>query len=285
MQRRVAAWKLAEWITHQQHPLTARVMVNRVWQHLFGEGLVRTPDDFGVYGEKPTHPLLLDHLATRFMAENWSIKQLVRRIVLSRAYQLSSRTTPDLLKHDQENRLLARHHRRRLDAESFRDSVLVASGQLDLTPPEGSLVQHRDILVNLAGNLHQPSKHRSVYLCYLRNSPPPSLAAFNLPEFNTVTGKRDRTTVPGQALYLYNNPFLIEQSRHLANILLANANDDSERIRLAYLKILGRNPDKVEAEEASKLVASFNEENDDSQTIWSGLSQALLITNQFRYVD
>ena len=156
--------EMAQWLTQGSHPLTARVMVNRIWQHLFGEGIVRTPNDFGVYGERPTHPELLDHLAIRFVKERWSMKKMIRNIVLSRTYQLSSDADETLLNADPANALLTRHVRRRMDAESLRDSMLQASGQLDLTPADGSIIRHRDILVNLAGNLHEPGNHRSVYL-------------------------------------------------------------------------------------------------------------------------
>ena len=161
--------ELARWLTNHRHPLTARVMVNRIWQHLFGHGIVDTPYDFGVYGARPTHPQLLDHLASRFVRGDWSVKQLIRAIVLSRTYQLSSLADDALLTKDSSNELLTRHNRRRLDAESIRDSMLKAAGQLDLQPGDGSLVRHRDILVNLAGSLHELSNKRSVYLCYLRS--------------------------------------------------------------------------------------------------------------------
>ena len=125
--------ELAYWLTDAQHPLTARVMVNRVWLHLFGEGIVRTPDDFGVYGQRPTHPWLLDYLASRLVRNRWSIKELIREIVHSRTYQLSSHLSLSLRNADSENRLLTHHQRRRLDAEALRDSMLTASRQLDLS--------------------------------------------------------------------------------------------------------------------------------------------------------
>ncbi|MEO8497626.1 MAG: PSD1 and planctomycete cytochrome C domain-containing protein, partial [Planctomycetota bacterium] len=121
--------QLAEWLTSDDHPLTARVMVNRIWLHLFGEGIVRTPNDFGVYGQRATHPQLLDHLASRFVREGWSIKRLIRAVVLSRTYQLSSQASAEIIDADPQNKLLARHSRRRLDAESLRDSMLKVSGQ------------------------------------------------------------------------------------------------------------------------------------------------------------
>ena len=277
--------QLAEWLTRPDHPLTARVMVNRIWQHLFGEGIVRTPDDFGVYGERPTHPQLLDHLAKSFIDDGWSIKRLVRRIVLSRTYQLASDADERLLQADEGNRLLARHSRRRLDAESIRDRMLQASGQLDLTPGDGSLVRHRNILVNLAGNLHQPSNHRSVYLCYLRNSPPPELAAFDLPEFTTVTGRRNVSTVPNQALHLFNNQFVIHQAEHLAERVTKTNKSNDESIRLLWQHALGRNPTSDELTQASGLLRQSEYELLSKQKAWVSVAQALLLTNEFRYVD
>jgi len=277
--------ELAAWLTRPDHPLTARVIVNRVWQHLFGEGIVATPDDFGVYGARPTHPQLLDHLATRFVQDGWSMKHLIREIVLSRTYQLSSRASAELLQRDATNALLTRHSRRRLDAEAIRDAMLAASGQLDLQPGDGSLIRHRDILVNLAGNLHEPSNKRSVYLCYLRSSPPPELAAFDLPDFTTVTGKRDLSTIPAQALHLFNSPFVLSQATKLAELLIASSAEEDERVTLAFRHVLSRTPTQPEFEQARQLVRQTQNELNSEDKAWATLAQALLATNEFRYVD
>ena len=276
--------QLANWITHPNHPLTARVIVNRIWQHLFKRGLVGTPDDFGVYGQRPSHPQLLDHLATRFVADSWSIKQLVRAIVLSRTYQLSSRVDSQRFTSDPESRWLSYHSRRRLDAEALRDSMLHASGQLDRSPAQGSIIRHRDILVNLAGNLHESSRHRSVYLCFLRSSPPPDLAAFDLPSFTTVTGKRQSSTVPGQTLHLLNNPFAVQQADAFAHSLAATTSNGAQQIHLAYHRALNREPLAEELQQATKLIASVASESNHHQAL-AALCQALLICNEFRYVD
>ncbi|QDU92670.1 PSD1 and planctomycete cytochrome C domain-containing protein [Lignipirellula cremea] len=277
--------QLAQWVTSVDHPLTPRVMVNRIWLHLFGQGIVRTPDDFGVYGERPSHPLLLDHLASRFVAEGWSIKRLIRAIVLSRTYQLQSDAEPSLIQADSQNLLLARHDRRRLDAESLRDSMLQVSGQLDPQPGDGSIIRHRDILVNLAGNLHQPSRHRSVYLCYLRSSPPPELAAFNLPDFTTVTGQRDESTVPGQALHLFNNPFVIEQANAFARVVMQASAGDPERVQAAFQRALNREPRPAEQEQAVALVQAATAELESEEQAWASFCQALLMASEFRYLD
>ena len=285
--------QLAQWLASPRHPQTARVMVNRVWLHLFGEGIVRTPDDFGVFGSRPSHPALLDHLATRFMAEGWSVKRLIRAIVLSRTYRLGSTGHPQATQADPENLLLTRHARRRLDAEALRDSVLGASGELDLRPGSGSIIQHHDVLINQLGNLHRPSNHRSVYLLMLRNSMPPELTPFNLPEGTAVTGRRDSTTLPTQALYLLNHGFVVSQSERFADLLLASAADDRGRIRMAYLRALSREPAEGEIQQALDFIrdadlsmASIQQaESRRESKVWAAFCQALLASNELRYVD
>lgn len=277
--------QLAQWLTRADHPLTARVLVNRLWQQLFGEGIVRTPDDFGIYGERPSDPQLLDHLATRLVHDGWSLKRMIRSIVLSRAYQLASDADPKLREADPLNLRFARHNRRRLAAEALRDSMLHSSGQLDLRPGEGSLVRHRDILVNRAGNLHQPSNQRSVYLCYLRSSPPPELAAFDLPEFTTVTGRRDVSTVPSQALHLYNSPFVIEQAGYLARRVMSETTEPWGRIHAAWRRAFCREPSEQELQQALELVQWTQSKLKSDELVWISLCQALLVSNEFRYVD
>ena len=277
--------ELAQWLVHPDHPQTARVMVNRIWAHLFGEGIVRTPDDFGVYGDRPSHPELLDHLATRFVNEGWSIKGMIRSIVLSRTYQLGSDASPDLVRKDPENRLLARHSRRRLDAESLRDHVLKVTGELEPTWGRGSLIGHRDILVNLAGSLHEPSRQRSVYLCYLRNAMPPELTAFDLPDFKSVSSQRETSTVPGQALFLFNNPFIVEQAGLFARRLIESNQSPEERIRKAYNEIMLREPSADEVNDSLRLLKEMSASEESDFLGWQSLCQALLVTNEFRYVD
>jgi hypothetical protein len=277
--------QLARWLTRPDHPLTARVMVNRIWQQLFGAGIVPTPDEFGVYGEPPSDPQLLDHLATRFAADGWSVKQLIRAIVLSRTYRQSAEADAKLLAADPQNLLFARHQRRRLTAEALRDAMLYVSGRLDLTPGDGSIIRHRDILVNRAGNLHEPSDHRSVYLCYLRSSPPPELAAFDLPEFTGVTGRRDMSTVPSQALHLLNSPVVVEQAQHFAAFLTTLGEDSTVRLQAAWSRAYGRLPDEAELHEARSFVQAATTELESDERAWQSLCQALLISSEFRYVD
>ena len=290
--------QLARWLTKPEHPQTARVLVNRVWLHLFGKGLVATPDDFGVYGARPSHPELLDHLAERFVADGWSIKRLIRRIVLSRTYGLDSRCDSTLEKVDPENRWLARHGRRRLDAESLRDFMLTASGALDLSSGVGSAIEDVDMLINWppgqSTNLHKRSLHRSIYLCYLRHAPPKELAAFDLPDGVAIAGEREQSTLPTQTLFLLNSDFVIDQSQILADKLLAKSDwNDAKRIETLFSTVLRRVPTEQEVIRSQKQVreisetmkTTISEPNRLRQAAWASLAQALLTTNEFRYID
>ncbi len=292
--------ELADWLTHPQHPQTARVMVNRVWRHLFGQAIVATPDDFGVYGARPSHPALLDHLADCFVKQGWSVKSLIRKIVLSRTYQLDSRISETLAAADTSNALYTHHRRRRLDAESLRDSLLAASGDIDLSPAEGSAVQKTIALINKppvdAADLHLPSRHRSVYLCMLRHAPPPELAAFDLPTGVGITGARSETTLPSQSLFLLNSPFVLAQSKLLATRLMQLAGVEL-RIKRLYQHALQRSPTKDELQRAGQYVkqlttqlprdGSDEEDQKESPTLraWTSVCQAVLASNEFRYID
>ncbi|MEK6238757.1 MAG: DUF1553 domain-containing protein, partial [Planctomycetales bacterium] len=281
------------WLTRPDHPQTARVMVNRVWLHLFGQAVVATPDDFGVYGARPTHPKLLDHLAERFTREGWSVKRMIRAIALTRTYQLDSRCDAKLAKADPDNHLFARHRRRRLDAESLRDGLLMASGSLDLSPGKGSDVQKTDALINWppgeSTDLHRKSNRRSVYLCMLRHASPPELAAFDPPDPVKVVGVRNNTTLPSQSLFLLNSPFVVEQAEILAQGLLANKGwDDARRVSRLYRLALQRTPSEVELQRAIRYVQSIGSslsEADRRQKSWASLCQAVLASNEFRYID
>ncbi|EMI17320.1 protein containing DUF1549 [Rhodopirellula maiorica SM1] len=291
--------ELAEWLTDPRHPQTARVMVNRIWQHLFGHGIVSTPDDFGVYGARPTHPDLLDHLANRFVQQGWSIKRLIRAIVLSRTYRLDSRCDDEHLQVDPGNQFFARHDRRRLDAESLRDSVLQVCGSIDYSPQRGSAIEQIDALINWppgnATDLHRDSNHRSVYLCMLRHAPPKELAAFDLPDGVGITGKRDVTTLPTQSLFLLNSPFVIKQSERLASdVVSLDCNDNRERVQRIFTAVLHRPASGSEVEAALDLIQHLNDAGEDAATqpaaekqirTWASFCQALLMTNEFRYVD
>jgi hypothetical protein len=227
------------------------------------------------------------------MREGWSVKKLIRTLVLSRAYRLDSQGAPALLEADPENRLFARHTRRRLDAEALRDVMLTASGRLDLQPGRGSLIQHRDVLINELPSLHQPAAHRSVYLLMLRNAMPPELTPFNLPDATTVVGRRDDATLATQALYLLNNRFIIEQSQHFAQRLLGLPGEDETRLRHAYLSAHARPPTVGELQQARdflleaevSLVSTEPDETRRHHAAWAAFCQALLASNELRYVD
>ena len=195
--------ELAKWMTHENNPLTARVAVNRAWQHLFGRGIVRTVNNFGKNGERPTHPELLDHLATQFVQNDWSVKRLIRSIVLSRSYQLGSQANAKAEEVDPENRLLWKANHRRLEAEAIRDAILAASGQLDPAPGDKSVVA--TIGDGDIGRSIQPARFavdsvkRSVYLPIVRGAVPEALRVFDFPEPSIISAQRDVTTVPTPA--------------------------------------------------------------------------------------
>lgn len=285
--------ELSDWLVAEARPLTARVLVNRVWLHLFGDGLVRTPDDFGVFGDSPEHRELLDHLTTRFLRGGWSVKGLIRSIVLSRTYQIASSQSDAARATDPENRLLSYHSRRRLDAESLRDTMLFVSGELDLQPAQGSLLQHQNVLVNEMGNLHRPNTHRSIYQLMLRTAMPQELNAFNLPDALTVKGKRETSTLPTQTLYLLNNDFVIVQANQFAQRLLCDASEDAVAISRAYRIAFARNPNSAETQRAlqfvreaqSHLAASNPAPENPRKRAWAAFCQSLLASNEFRYTD
>ncbi len=259
--------EFAQWLTSPNNPLTARVIVNRIWHHLFGQGIVCTVDNFGANGDRPSHPELLDYLANTFVQEGWSQKKLIRRIVLSHAYRLGSDEPQEYREIDPSNRLVWRHSPRRLEAEEIRDAMLAASGQLNLQPIEGSPAQ-KFKMIEMPDNgpesrtIHQKAnenQHRSIYLPLLRGVIPQSLEAFDPVTQTLVTGQRETTTVPTQALYLLNSTFVRNQSLEFAGKLLsASATEkNAERIQRAYELTLGRKPTPLETDRAQTFLADF----------------------------
>lgn len=230
--------ELAQAIASKDNPLTARVFVNRAWQHHFGAGIVRTPSDFGKQGEKPTHPELLDWLAARFMADGWSMKKLHRTILLSNVYRQAADVTPKMLVADPENRLWGRQNRRRLDMEQMRDSLLWAAGRLDLSQVGGKSVE-------LWAANYVP--RRSVYGFVERQNLPGIFKTFDFASPDSTSPQRFKTLVPQQGLFLMNSPFAADQARALANLPeVKNAKDDLTRVRRLYLRLYGRLPDADE---------------------------------------
>jgi hypothetical protein len=284
--------ELARWLSSAHNPLTARVMANRVWQHLFGQGLVSSVDNFGVTGDTPSHPELLDHLALRLVRDGWSIKTLVRTLVLSRAYQLGAEAPATHLALDPGNRLVWRHAPRRLDAEEIRDAMLAAAGNLDPARPVASPAATLKV-IELRNNGPEArrltdealaSRHRSVYLPLVRTLVPRSLEVFDFAEQGLVTGKRDTTTVAPQALYLLNDPFVRRQAQVLAGRLARSGQDDTGRIGLAYRLALGRAATDKEIERVRRYLADYEAEAN-RPSAWASFCQALLGSAEFRYLQ
>jgi len=283
--------ELAKWITSKENPMTARNYANRIWSHLFGIGIVRSTDNFGALGEKPSHPELLDYLATYLMDHGWSTKQLIKAIVLSRTYQLGSAHDARCVDLDPENRLLWRHAPRRLDAEVIRDSVLAVSGELDLTPMKGTTVSRygeTDVKSQLLEQItHQDHRHRSVYLPAVRNAAPEALGLFDIADSSLIVGARMATNIPTQALYLINSPFVRTNAQKAAEKLLAATDDDGALLEKAYLRTYGRRPTSAEREQILKYMSDTAGTSavsaDKRKEAWTNVYQALFTAAEFRY--
>ncbi len=275
--------ELADWLANADNPLTARVIVNRVWSWLFGTGLVRTVDNFGTTGDSPSHPELLDELTLKFIDEGWSLKSLIRRIVLSRAYQISCDDDSPSRERDPESRLIWRRLPRRLDAESLRDAMLGISGQLkfDMKGPGYPPQLAADY------GFPQVDVRRSVYVPVFRNALPELFSAFDFADPGMVVGRRDVSTVAPQALFLLNHPFVIEQARLAARRLRAHQGlSDGQRLDRAFQLALGRLPTEAESRIAREYLASRPDEGGASsqERRWSVLFQTLFATIDFRYI-
>lgn len=249
---------LAQWLLSPEHPLTSRVIVNRYWQMLFGEGLVDTPEDFGNQGSMPSHPELLDWLAVTFRESGWNLKELLRQIVLSQTYRQSSVSTPELREKDPRNRLLARGPRYRLQAEMIRDNALVASGLLvsEIGGPSVKPYQPEGLWEETTSGRHLTEYiqdegdklyRRSLYTFWKRTSPPPGMTTFDAAMRSHPTVKRGQTSTPLQALNIMNDPQYVEASRLLAERMIKEGGDDlEEQIRFAYVAATSRIPKPIE---------------------------------------
>ena len=285
--------QLSHWLAHPDHPLTSRVFVNRVWRHLFGSGLVRTVDNFGSTGERPSHPRLLDHLATQFVNNGWSLKALIREIVTSRAYRQASTFDRRAFLKDPDNRLLWRFAKRRLDAEAIRDAMLVVSGEMNSDRPEASLVGRviGDRPISLIGlDKRVPadldgSVHRSVYLPVIRDRLPDALELFDFAEPSLVTGHRETTNVPVQALYLMNSPFVQQRADGLALRLLREVQTDKQRVERAFRLCFTRSPDAEETKRSLAFLKDSPTDDEARQLTLTSFCQALLCTAEFRNLD
>jgi hypothetical protein len=269
--------ELARWIVSPSNPLTPRVLVNRVWLKLFGQGLVSTPNNFGLLGQKPSHPELLDSLASRFIAEGWSVKKLIRTIVTSSAFRQSTldgddyATAHKALSVDPTNRWLSRFASRRLSAEELRDSMLSAAGRLDLQIGGKATI-----------DLNRP--RRSLYIQTVRADRRNFSTLFDAADPSQCVGLRNVTTVAPQALFMLNNGFVTENARHCAAKLLAETlNDQRARIHRAYETLLARSPTEQELSIAERFLTAANRRNESAA--WSELMHVLFCTNEFSYVD
>jgi hypothetical protein len=272
--------QLAQWLTSARNPLTARVLANRVWMHLFGEGLVRTVDNFGTTGEAPTHPELLDHLALYLQRNHWSLKALVRYIVESSSYRMASRPSP--LAADPDNRLLHSQRRRRLDANALRDTLLATAGTLDLGflgPNIQNAVDAPDSnnteVLNLEYGYVFADTRRSVYTPAFRNKRHELFDAFDFNDVNQSLTKRNTSSVSPQALYLLNNAFVIDVSRKAAEQLTADTS-----IKSVYQRILGRSPTAKERQLCQDFLSTQPSKDD-----WALLIQNLFASPDFRFLD
>jgi hypothetical protein len=278
--------QLGTWLSSPENPLTPRVMVNRVWSHLFGEGIVPTTDNFGTSGETPTHPLLLDYLAGRLVEQGWSMKKLIREIVLSTTYQRDGQAVPEAMAADPANRFLWRSSPRRLDAEALRDAILAVSGQLDPAPQPGSQVARRiGQLGGKKGSGFEPeeTRHRSVYLPVVRDEVPDFLHVFDFADPSSINGHRDVTTVATQGLLLMNSAFVTTQAKAFAEILLTDPSpDEGARIDAAYRRAFGRLPSSVERGRVSQYLAGSG---GPPLQAWTNFCQVLFESAEFRYLN
>ena len=310
--------QLARWLTRSDHPLTGRVIVNRIWQHHFGGGLVETPSDLGLRGSRPSHPQLLDWLATELPRMGWSLKRIHRMILTSSAYLRSSRFDPSalpedereatlaawtrMLEFDPENRLLARQNRRRLEAEPIRDALLSVSDRLSWRrggrgvmpplPPEirkSISKDHWQVSPDV-----EDHHRRSVYLFVRRNLRYPFLEVFDRPMSNHSCARRSQTTIAPQCLALLNSDLAVQSARALAELVQAQClGDEESQVRLAYRRPLGRNPSDEEAQLASRFLTALRPEDHDTgdanepsgRSPLTAFCLSLLNLNEFVYVD
>lgn len=288
--------QLAQWIVSPDNPLTARVMVNRIWLHHFGRALAPTPNDFGRQGRPPSHPELLDWMANRFIETGWSVKAMHRDIMLSRAYRMSSIATSNAIEVDPSNTWLSNFPRLRMDAESIRDTLLTLGGDLDRKrggshpfPPQSQwkFTQHNPFKAVYESN------HRSVYLMTQRIQRHPFLAIFDGADPAVSTPARSVSTTPLQALYFLNDPFVHNQAAGFAKRVVSYSNNDQERILFAYRMALGRYPTELEIASSESflksigtaLIGSNASAQEGESQVWESLTRSLLRLNEFVYLD
>jgi hypothetical protein len=272
--------ELARWIASAENPLTARVIVNRLWRWHFGRGIVPTPDNFGGLGEKPTHPELLDHLARKFVESGWSVKSMHRLMMNSATYRQSAKADVAVLEYDPENKLFARWQRRRVEAEVIRDSILMKANRLDLDMGGSMLVVQPNKYAD-QGKLtaHSMIPRRTVYLPVYRSSGYDGQKAFDTSDPAVSNGNRRTSTVAGQALFLMNSELMHASSKALAELVISKATKHRPAWMIKH--VLGRDPTKDETARGNAFVEKYGDE----KGALAAFARVLLSSNEFLYMD
>jgi hypothetical protein len=281
--------ELADWIVDPRNPLPARVMANRIWQGHFGDGIVRTPDNFGKLGERPSDPELLDYLATQFVEGGWSIKKMQRLIMLTKTYQMGAEYDLNTKTKDPEDRLLSHFPRQRLSIEEIRDSFLYIGGDLDFTmggtldPGVGTDGETSASRISMNP---ESTNRRSIYLPLRRSNLPTLYMLFDFGDATSPEGHRNPTTVATQALFVMNSPLVEREAKKLADRILKQNRKDSARVEEAYMAVLDRRPDPGEIDAGLTYIQSLSKkwgEIDEVQA-WQSFCHALMASNEFIYV-
>ncbi|MBL8809568.1 MAG: DUF1553 domain-containing protein [Planctomycetaceae bacterium] len=278
--------ELADWIASDSNPLTARVWANRIWLNVMGEGLVRTPDNFGTTGELPTHPKLLDFLASTLVhKDGWSTRAMIQRLCLSRTFRMSSIPDSNLASKDPDNRLWTHAFERRMDAETVRDCLLQISGQLDLNITGGPTIERLSQYDNEYRHADHPKFCRSVFVPTFRNSVLDAFEIFDAANPNSVVGRRNESTRPAQALYLMNSPFVAAQAKDAAERMLKSedfqAADVDSRVNLVFRRCVGRLP----VPEEKSVVLGIVGDDPNSETAWAEVFHSLFASFSFRHLQ
>ncbi len=281
--------ELAEWIVDRRNPLPSRVMANRIWQGHFGDGIVRTPENYGRLGDRPSNPELLDYLAKSFMDDGWSIKKMHRLIMLSKTYQMSAVYDEETKAKDPEDRLLSHFPRQRLSIEEIRDAYLAMGGELDLTmggtldPGVGTDGE------TSAGRISmnpEKTNRRSIYLPLRRSNLPTLYTLFDFGDAATPEGHRSSTTVATQALFAMNSPMVNREAKNVADAALKQEKQDKRRMQEIYLRVLDRRPDANEIDQGLSYMANFRRKWNQigEEQAWTSLTHALMVSNEFIFI-
>ncbi len=281
--------ELADWIVDRRNPLPPRVMANRIWQGHFGDGIVRTPENYGRLGDRPSNPELLDYLAKTFMENGWSIKKMHRLIMLSKTYQMSAASDEEAHNKDPEDRLLSHFPRQRLSIEEIRDAYLAMGGDLDLTmggtldPGVGTDGETSTGRISMNP---EKTNRRSIYLPLRRSNLPTLYTLFDFGDAATPEGRRSSTTVATQALFAMNSPLVNREAKNVADAALRQQKQDKARMQEIYLRVLDRNPDAAEIDQGLSYMAGFRRKWSDisEEQAWASLTHALMVSNEFIFI-